>query len=236
MWVRAPGWIGAAEPCWVCCDAGGAPARVTGAYGERIQRISLKMLPVGGGAGAGPPGTAGRRTQQSPQHQGHLVAGQATAPAGRGVGRADPGRRCAARGRGARRGGAVRGAGARCAARGGGAAPRDTPGGAGATGGAAAPGDRPDLGPVARPYPSETPPLKISSRQRPCRADQQAGPGPDPAVTRCGRRGPLPVPRPGRCASSLRPPASPRTWPYRRGRAGSGGHGSQRPPRYRCSG
>ena len=74
------------------------------------------------------------------------------------------------------------------------------------------------------------------SRQRPCRADQQAGPGPDPAVTRCGRRDPLPVPRPGRCASSLRPPASPRTWPYRRGRAGSGGHGSQRTPRYRCSG
>ena len=26
MWVLAPGWIGAAEPRGVCCDAGGAPA------------------------------------------------------------------------------------------------------------------------------------------------------------------------------------------------------------------
>ena len=74
-WRRAG--LGAAEPCWVCCGAGGAPAaarvpmgRGTGAYGERSQRISLKMLPVGRGAGAGPPGTARRMTQQSPQHQG----------------------------------------------------------------------------------------------------------------------------------------------------------------------
>ena len=33
------------------------------------------MLPVGGGAGAGLPGTAQRRTQESPQHQGHLLTG-----------------------------------------------------------------------------------------------------------------------------------------------------------------
>ncbi len=33
------------------------------------------MLPVGGGAGAGPAGAARRRAQQSPQHQGHLVTG-----------------------------------------------------------------------------------------------------------------------------------------------------------------
>ena len=33
------------------------------------------MLPIGGRAGAGPPGTARRMTQQSPQHQGHLVTG-----------------------------------------------------------------------------------------------------------------------------------------------------------------
>ena len=36
-----------------------------------VKTQALKMLPVGGGAGAGPPGMARRRTQQSPQHQGH---------------------------------------------------------------------------------------------------------------------------------------------------------------------
>ena len=112
---------GAAEPCGVCCDAGGAPAGAAVLMGSVVSAYPLttRMLPVGGGAGAGPPGTAPRRTQQSPQHQGHLVAGRVTAPAGAAVRGA--GARCAARGRGARRGGAVRGAGARCAARGRGA-------------------------------------------------------------------------------------------------------------------
>ena len=71
-WRRAGS--GAAEPCWVCCDRWRCPGRGAGAYRERSQRISLRMLPVDGGAGAGPPGTARRMTQQSPQHQGYLVA------------------------------------------------------------------------------------------------------------------------------------------------------------------
>ena len=44
-WRRAE--IGAAELCWVCCDAGCAPARGAGAYGERNQRISLNLRAVG---------------------------------------------------------------------------------------------------------------------------------------------------------------------------------------------
>ena len=72
------------------------PGRGADAYGERIQRISLKMLPIGVGAGAGPPGTARRMTQRSPQHQGHLVTGPGHSTPGtavRGAGRADRGRR-----------------------------------------------------------------------------------------------------------------------------------------------
>jgi hypothetical protein len=107
MWARCGCWrwagVGAAEPCWVCCDAGGAPGRGTGAYGERFQRIALRMLPVGRGVGAGPPGAARRMTQQSPQHQGHLVTGSGHSARGaavRGVG-------AAVRGAGAGRSGAA---------------------------------------------------------------------------------------------------------------------------------
>ena len=105
MWVLAPGWIGAAGLCWVCCDAGGTRAGAAVLTGERSQRISLKMLPVGGGAGAGPPGAARRMTRQSPQHQGHLVTGAGYSAGGA----AARGARGAVRGagRGARRGAAV---------------------------------------------------------------------------------------------------------------------------------
>ena len=48
---------GAAEPRWVSCDAGGAPRRGAGVYGERSQRISLRMHPVGRGDPDGTPGT-----------------------------------------------------------------------------------------------------------------------------------------------------------------------------------
>ena len=87
------------------------------------------------GADAGSPGTARRMTQQSPQPQGHLVAGRATAPARaavRGAGAAVRGAGAAVRGAGA----AVRGAGA--AVRGAGAAVRGA--GAGRSGAAAQPG------------------------------------------------------------------------------------------------
>ena len=78
VWRRGSCASGHAEPCWVCCDAGGAPAGSPVPMGSGSQRISLKMLPVGRGCGrraAGPPGTARRMTQQSPQHQGHLLTG-----------------------------------------------------------------------------------------------------------------------------------------------------------------
>ena len=170
---------GAAELCWVCRDTGGAPARGGGAYGERSQPISLgaenapgrrgcRRRAAGNGAEKDSAVTAapgapayGARPQRPRGGGGRCGAGRSGA-AVRGAGRADPGRRCAVRG------GPIRGGGARCGARRGTAVqpPRDAPGGAGVTGGAAAPGDRPDLGRVARPYPSETPPLKISRRAR----------------------------------------------------------------------
>ena len=46
MWVLAPGWIGAAELCWGCCDAGGAPAGAAVLMGSVFSGypLTLKML------------------------------------------------------------------------------------------------------------------------------------------------------------------------------------------------
>ena len=97
--VTGPGHSarGAAEPCWACCGAG-RYRRGTGAYGERSQRISPENAPGSGAPrAAGPPGTARRTTQQSPQHQEHPRL---------------PGRGPSARGRRSGAGAAVRGAAA----------------------------------------------------------------------------------------------------------------------------
>ena len=96
MWALAPGWIGAAEPCWSAVTLEvPRPARrcLWGAYSADIP----ENAPGRRGAGAGPPGTARSMAQPSPQHQGHLVTGpghsaRGAAVRGAGAGRSGAGR------------------------------------------------------------------------------------------------------------------------------------------------